>query len=49
MELKKRLQEQARQFLEEKLEEREESLNQIKTSRAQVEGEISRTKRDSGT
>jgi len=46
VELKKQMQEQAKEILEQKLGEREERLQQIKTSRARVEGEISRSKKE---
>ncbi len=46
VELKKQMQEQAKEILEQKLGEREERLQQVKTSRARVEGEISRSKKE---
>ena len=46
VELKKQMEEQAKEILEQKLGEREERLQQIKTSRARVEGEISRSKKE---
>lgn len=45
VELKKKMQEQAKDLLEQKLEERAERLEQIRNSRAEVEGEISRSKK----
>lgn len=44
VEYKKRLQQQAKENLEKKVNEKEERLSQLKTSRAQVEGEIARSK-----
>jgi len=46
VELKKRLQEQAKEFLEEKASEKEERLRELSTSRSQIEGEISRSKKE---
>ncbi len=46
VELKKQLQQQAKEFLEQKASEKEERIQQLKTSRSQVEGEISRSKKE---
>jgi murein DD-endopeptidase MepM/ murein hydrolase activator NlpD len=44
VEYKKKLQQQAKENLEKKVNEKEERLSQLKTSRAQVESEIARSK-----
>lgn len=46
VELKKRLQQQAKEFLEQKAREKEERIRQLNTSRSQIEGEISRSKKE---
>ena len=44
VEVKKQLQQQAKEFLEEKASEKEERIQQLKSDRSAVEGEISRSK-----
>ncbi len=44
VEVKKKLQQQAKEFYEEKAREKEQRIQQIKTDRSEVEGEISRSK-----
>jgi murein DD-endopeptidase MepM/ murein hydrolase activator NlpD len=46
VEVKKELQKQAKEFLEQKASEKEERLQQLKTDRSKIEGEISRSKKE---